>query len=127
MLIHVYHVYMRNQDFAVDGGVLHATPQTSRAVLLMIRPLQSQVSQRPDAAEILQRLQASTPGLAATSSRSLGSAASVPQPLLAADAMPSDMLQQPLCTDGSSGMAGSEFHTPADSTAHNPFAAQRGS
>jgi hypothetical protein len=92
---------------------------------LTIRPLHPhQVSQRPDAAEILQRLQASTPGLAATSSRSLGSATSVPQSLVAADAVPSDPLQQPLCTDGSSSMAGSEFYTPAASTGHNPFAAQ---
>ena len=92
----------------------------------MIHPLHSQVSQRPDAAEILQRLQASTPGLAATSSRSLGSATSAPQPLVEADALPSDLLQQPFIhAGGSSGMAGSEFHTPADSMGHNPFAHQQ--
>ena len=82
--------------------------------------LHPQVAQRPDAAEILQRLQVSTPGLAATSSRSLGSVACAPQPLVAADSVPSDLLQQPLHTNGSSGMAGSDFNTPAASTGHNP-------
>ena len=100
---------------------------TEHQGVLTSRPLHLQVSQRPDAAEILQRLQASTPGLAATSSRSLGSVTAAPQPLVEADALPSDLLQQPLCVDGSSGMAGSDFHTPADSMGHNPFAAQHDS
>ena len=86
----------------------------------MICSLHPQVSQRPDAAEILQRLQASTPGLAATSSRSFGTAASAPQPLASANAMPN-----PLCMDGSSGMASGDFHTPAGSTCHKFFAAQK--
>lgn len=104
-----------------------AAPEAGLMVIRPPVPLQPQVSQRPDAAEIVERVQASTPGLTVSSSRSLGSAAFASLPTVAAGVMPTKPLQQPLGTiDGSSGTAGSGgvHDDPLDSAVSNPFAAQ---
>lgn len=78
------------------------------AILLKPLWLSEQVSQRPDAAEIVERLQAAMPaGLATSSSRSLSSVASASLRAIAASAPRSLPPQQEL-QDPEAGSAGGE-------------------
>ena len=124
--------HMLTSRTCVSEGVQKESPRSQGDELVACTPececalMRAQVSQRPDAAEILERLQASTPGLATASSRSLTSAASASLPSVAAGAVHAQPLQQPLSTiHGSSGTAASGgVHDPSASAVSNPFAAQ---